>query len=85
MRENKNISFSPQSTSPRCGTPISSGFPDTARSAMVEAHNVLRSRVATGAETRGSPGPQPPAADMKELVWDDELAAVAQRWAEQCR
>ena len=52
---------------------------------MVEAHNVLRSRVATGAEARGAPGPQPPAADMKELVWDDELAAVAQRWAEQCR
>ncbi|XP_069983039.1 scoloptoxin SSD976 [Penaeus vannamei] len=32
----------------------------------------------------GAPGPQPPAADMRELIWNDELAQVAQAWASQC-
>ena len=51
---------------------------------LVNLHNKLRARVALGEESRGLTGPQPPAADMMELIWDDELAAVAQRWAEQC-
>jgi len=41
-------------------------------------HNRLRSRVAMGS-TR-----QPSAADMMELQWDEELATVAQRHADQC-
>ncbi|XP_065579922.1 venom allergen 3 homolog isoform X2 [Artemia franciscana] len=52
---------------------------------IVDLHNYYRSRVAVGAETRGSPGPQPKAANMKELVWDEELAQIAERWARQCR
>ncbi len=40
--------------------------------------------MARGDEERGSPGPQPPAADMRELRWDPEVARVAQRWADQC-
>ncbi|XP_046416364.1 venom allergen 5-like [Neodiprion fabricii] len=51
---------------------------------IVAHHNQLRQRVASGQETRGRPGPQPPASDMKELKWDDELATIAQRWADQC-
>merc|ERR1712112_678019 len=27
---------------------------------------------------------QPKASNMREMVWNDELAAVAQRWADQC-
>jgi len=27
---------------------------------------------------------QPPASDMRKLVWDEELAMSAQRWADQC-
>ena len=27
---------------------------------------------------------QPAAVNLRELVWDDELAEVAQRWADQC-
>jgi len=27
---------------------------------------------------------QPPASNMRELVWDPELEAIAQRWADQC-
>ncbi|XP_049829080.1 venom allergen 5-like [Schistocerca gregaria] len=44
-------------------------------------HNQLRSRVALGREFRGN---QPPAADMRKLVWDPELATIAQRWVDQC-
>ncbi|XP_045605492.1 venom allergen 5.01 [Procambarus clarkii] len=47
-------------------------------------HNTLRAKVARGEETRGSPGPQPPAANMRQVVWNDELADVAQAWAAQC-
>jgi hypothetical protein len=36
--------------------------------------------VAKGLETQGVDGPQPPAADMYELVWDEGLAAAAQRY-----
>lgn len=46
----------------------------------LQKHNELRARVARG----DTPG-QPPAADMKRLEWDDDLAAVAQQWADQCR
>ena len=27
---------------------------------------------------------QPAATNMKEMVWDEELAVIAQRWAVQC-
>jgi len=44
----------------------------------------FRAKIANGKERRGRPGPQPPASNMKEMVWDDELAAVAQAHADQC-
>merc|ERR1719154_1031727 len=44
----------------------------------------FRAKIANGQERRGRPGPQPPAANMKEMVWDDELAKVAQAHADQC-
>jgi len=52
---------------------------------LVDVHNKFRAKVAQGKESRGSPGPQPPASDMMEMTWDEELAAIAQRWADQCR
>nr|XP_053638661.1 venom allergen 5-like [Cherax quadricarinatus]XP_053638662.1 venom allergen 5-like [Cherax quadricarinatus]XP_053638663.1 venom allergen 5-like [Cherax quadricarinatus]XP_053638664.1 venom allergen 5-like [Cherax quadricarinatus]XP_053638665.1 venom allergen 5-like [Cherax quadricarinatus]XP_053638667.1 venom allergen 5-like [Cherax quadricarinatus] len=51
---------------------------------ILNLHNTLRAQVATGQEKRGAPGPQPPAANMREIVWNDELAQVAQAWASQC-
>ena len=45
----------------------------------MKAHNDLRRRVAKGEETLGVGGKQPAAADMYQLVWDDDLAEVAQR------
>ena len=40
----------------------------------MNGHNLVFSRVAKGEESG-----QPAAADMRELVWDDELEAIAQR------
>ncbi|XP_052761250.1 uncharacterized protein LOC128203751 [Mya arenaria] len=40
---------------------------------ITQFHNDLRSNV------------QPPAADLMSLQWDDRLAAVAQKWAQQCK
>lgn len=51
---------------------------------IVRVHNELRSTIARGLETRGNPGPQPPAADMLQLEWDAELTRTAQSHADQC-
>ncbi|CAL7938013.1 unnamed protein product [Xylocopa violacea] len=67
-----------------CGTVYSTGFTNDEIKEIVDAHNKLRSHVAQGLETRGNPGPQPGASNMRIMVWDDELAAGAQRWANQC-
>lgn len=70
-----------------CGSsgPISSGITDQAdKDAIVAKHNELRAKVASGDETQGVGGGQPAAADMREMVWSDELATVAQRWTDQC-
>ena len=48
------------------------------------SHNTYRARIAQGHEKEGRPGPQPGAANMRELVWDPELAAIAQMHADQC-
>ena len=57
---------------------------EAAKQALVDKHNELRRKVAKGEETRGHPGPQPPASNMNQLVWDDEVAKMAQTWADQC-
>ncbi|XP_043468667.1 venom allergen 3-like [Leptopilina heterotoma] len=51
---------------------------------IVNVHNEFRQRVATGNERRGSPGPQPRARNMPNMIWDLEIANVAQRWANRC-
>ncbi|KAF0314068.1 CRISP/Allergen/PR-1 [Amphibalanus amphitrite] len=69
---------------PRCDQMQARGV--TAREAkyIVAEHNELRDKVASGRETRGSIYSQPQAANMRQLEWDEELAKVAQRHAEQC-
>lgn len=54
------------------------------KKAILVTHNKMRMKAAMGFEERGSPGPQPSAANMKELTWDDQLAELAQAWANQC-
>ena len=51
---------------------------------ILDIHNKYRARIAQGQERQGAPGPQPGAANMQELVWDPELATVAQMHADQC-
>lgn len=46
---------------------------------IITTHNILRQKVANGQEAN-----QPSAANMKQMKWNDELAAIAQRWADQC-
>ncbi|XP_042218919.1 venom allergen 5-like isoform X2 [Homarus americanus] len=41
--------------------------------------------VAQGNEKLGDLGPQPSGANIQQLVWNDELAQVAEAWASQCR
>ncbi|KAL3280382.1 hypothetical protein HHI36_017869 [Cryptolaemus montrouzieri] len=59
-------------------------FTEGEKYTIVDAHNTLRNKVARGGEIRGSPGPQPGAANMRKLEWDDELATIADRWVSRC-
>lgn len=56
-----------------------SGVTDEEKRLILEEHNYLRQTVATG----HVPG-QPSAQNMQEIQWDDELAAKAQEWANEC-
>jgi len=62
-----------------CGRVFSRGVSSTDQWKIVDAHNRLRASVARG-ETN-----QPPASNMMQLEWDNELAYIAQRWADQCK
>ncbi|XP_044593958.1 venom allergen 3 homolog [Cotesia glomerata] len=57
---------------------------DDEKQEILDAHNQLRARVASGKESLGHPGPQP-AGIIPPLKWDDELAKIAQVWANQCQ
>ncbi|KAH8335726.1 hypothetical protein KR074_012117, partial [Drosophila pseudoananassae] len=57
-----------------------SGITAEEKSIILQEHNRLRQIVATGRY----PG-QPGAENMREIVWDDELAARAQKWADNCQ
>ncbi|KAJ8946738.1 hypothetical protein NQ318_002568 [Aromia moschata] len=63
---------------------ISIRFTQDEIAVIVDIHNTLRNKVATGKERRGDPGPQPMASNMRIIEWDPELAIVASRWASQC-
>ncbi|XP_077289006.1 salivary antigen-5-like isoform X2 [Arctopsyche grandis] len=57
----------------------SGGLTSQERQSIVDEHNRLRQSVALGQVSS-----QPPAANMMEMKWDDELAARAQQWADNC-
>lgn len=52
---------------------------DVGKKSVVKMHNVLRDIHAGGRQK-----PHPASSNMMKLVWSDELAEVAQRWADQC-
>jgi len=70
----------------QCGKVCARGITNQAdKNVIVAKHNELRRKVAKGLETKGLNGQgQPAATDMNELKWSDELAEIAQRWADQC-
>ena len=49
------------------------------KQSILQEHNRARQMLALG-KVSG----QPAAMNMREMVWDDELARIAQRWADQC-
>ncbi|XP_072398672.1 venom allergen 5-like [Diabrotica undecimpunctata] len=55
---------------------------DADRRLVLDAHNKLRNRVATGKETRG---PQPKASNMKALSYSKELEYIAQCHTNSCK
>ena len=58
-----------QGSGPACnGQPISRGVTEAEMATILEVHNRYRAKIARGEERRGSPGPQPPAANMKIMV-----------------
>merc|ERR1711909_149425 len=58
-----------------CGYELKfTGLDDATKKILLDKHNELRQKVASGGEA-GQPG----AANMRKLVWDDELATIAQR------
>jgi len=58
------------------------GFDKSGITIIVDKHNELREKVASGTETNGD---MPAASDMMKMSWNKNLAAVAQRWSDQCR
>merc|ERR1719334_1342146 len=57
------------------------GFTQAGKELIVKTHNELRQKVASGKETIGN---QPPATNMRKMKWNEELAMIAQRFADQC-
>jgi len=63
------IFYNAQGYGSKCANPIFSGVTNSAdKQTIVDTHNNLRRKVAKGQESRGNPGPQPPAANMRQLV-----------------
>merc|ERR1719507_1390112 len=56
------------------GNSLRRGVTEDERKEIVDVHNMVRGKLARGEERRGRPGPQPAAANMRLMEWDDELA-----------
>ena len=68
----------PKGVSSNCGSYYYRGLTPQEKREALDEHNRVRSRVAVGSTSH------PSAANMMELQWDEELAALAQRHADQC-
>lgn len=63
-------------------TIVKTGVNRSERDLILRMHNEYRSKVAVGNEDRA--GGLPEAAKMLEMVWDDEMASIAQKLTETC-
>jgi len=61
---------------------VARSFSESGKSLILAKHNELRRKVAKGEQKE--PKQQPSASNMKKLLWNEELANIAQRWADQC-
>ena len=52
----------------KCGRVLGSGTTKQDQLEIIRVHNELRAVIANGLERRGKPGPQPPAANMEQMV-----------------
>ena len=68
----------PEGVSSNCGSYYYRGLTTQEKREALDEHNRLRSRVAMGSTNHPSAG------NMMELQWDEELATLAQRHADQC-
>ena len=64
-----------------CPTVLERGVSAADKTVILDAHNIIRQAVKSGAYSANN---LPAAQTMPNLTWDDELATVAQRWADQC-
>ena len=69
---------------PNCGQFffVVRGMKQVEKDIILDLHNSFRAIIANGKGDGSFNGK--PAANMFELVWHDELATIAQRWANQC-
>ena len=75
-------SFIRQGSGQACnGKPISRGVTPAEIATILDVHNNYRAKIARGEERRGSPGPQPPAANMKIMV---SCEMRCEMWCEMC-
>ena len=51
------------------------------KDALLQSHNQYRSLIAQGGVPAANGVLLPPASNMKEMIWDDELETLAQGWA----
>ncbi|KAF2896319.1 hypothetical protein ILUMI_09858, partial [Ignelater luminosus] len=71
--------------SPKCKNFTEYSLSVSEKREILKKHNELRSTIAMGKELTTKYGDQlPSAANMRELVWDEELEFLAQCWANQC-
>ncbi|XP_074642538.1 cysteine-rich secretory protein 3-like [Tubulanus polymorphus] len=56
------------------------GFTTQEKQRLLDLHNLLRAKVATGRQAG-----QPQAANMMAMEWDDRLVRSSQNWATQCQ
>lgn len=70
LPQSSDISFhsKPTSYGTACSQTFAVNFTAAGKAAIVSYHNTLRRQVAKGLEKRGTPGPQPAASNMRELV-----------------
>ncbi|XP_043204000.1 venom allergen 3-like [Amphibalanus amphitrite] len=73
--------FDTDGPAPMCDTVVTRGITPGDQTTILAVHNRLRAAVQKGEYSQRG---LPPAVSLPPLSWDQELATLAQRWADQC-